>query len=89
MQGEYTFVQNIIKHGRVRTNSHAGIFIGNAPFLLTILPAGSDLPSISPAGWHLWYCLANHSARPSLSLRQCVGFGTAHNRHWKQIVDCC
>jgi len=83
MQGEYTFAQNIIKYGRVRLISHAGIFIGNALLLLTILPAGSDLRSVPPGDWYICFSLANPSARPSLSLSQGVGFGTAH----KQTLD--
>ena len=78
IQVEYTFAQNVIKRGRVRINSHAGIFIVNVLFLLTILPAGSDMRSVPPADRYIRFSLENPSARSPLSLSQGVGFGTAH-----------
>ena len=74
IQGIQSAVQNVCSRRRLRSISYASVSIPNSLLLLTILPPGSDLPSIPPVGWYLCCCLADPSARHFLCLRQVLCF---------------
>ena len=59
---------------------YARVTMRNSLFLLTILPAGTDLLPVLTTGWHLCCSLATTSIPRSPPLRQGGGFETPHNQ---------
>ena len=57
-KGIYLVFQNCCNRRMLRSISYASVSMLNFLLLLTILPAGSDQPSIPTTGWHLCCCLA-------------------------------